>query len=169
MRVTQKDVAKGCIDPDALGKARDIAEVSVRIDEPHADESCASPHLSATPTVHVAASTPLTWSAAEEAAKDATSLAGDEDGPGTPVPEMSLDARKDQGGTSSEIDATMMAVAEAATEAPAAAGAAPGDWRLLRLPAFMAHLATPMSLVEPDADDALLHPIWQDGTWTGTL
>jgi predicted nicotinamide N-methyase len=37
------------------------------------------------------------------------------------------------------------------------------------VPAFMAHLATPMSLVDPESDDAVMSPLWSDGTWTGTL
>ena len=38
-----------------------------------------------------------------------------------------------------------------------------------RLPAFLAHLASPLALVDPDVDDAVLRPLWADGTWTGTL
>ena len=39
----------------------------------------------------------------------------------------------------------------------------------LRLPAFMAHLATPLGLVDPSHDDEAIGPLWDDGTWTGTL
>ena len=39
----------------------------------------------------------------------------------------------------------------------------------LELPAFMAHLATPMGLVDPEHDDAIMSPLWDDGSWTGTL
>lgn len=42
-------------------------------------------------------------------------------------------------------------------------------WLEFTVPAFMAHLATPMSLVEPESDDAVLSPLWSDGTWTGSL
>ena len=78
MRLTQKDVAKGCIDPDMIGVLRDFAEVSVRVSE---NES---------------------------------------------------------------------------------------SWRELRLPAFMAHLANPMCLVDEEAEDGC-SPLFQDGSWTGTL
>ena len=42
-------------------------------------------------------------------------------------------------------------------------------WRSLKLPAFMAHLASPMGLVDPEADEATISPLFRDGTWTGTL
>lgn len=42
-------------------------------------------------------------------------------------------------------------------------------WRSLKVPAFMAHLASPLGLVEPEADEAAISPLFSDGTWTGTL
>lgn len=39
----------------------------------------------------------------------------------------------------------------------------------LQLPAFMAHLATPLGLVDPEHDDTIMTPLWEDGSWTGTL
>ena len=41
--------------------------------------------------------------------------------------------------------------------------------RVLQLPCFMAHLASPHGLMDPGIDEAALGPLWADGTWTGTL
>ncbi|KAL1527452.1 hypothetical protein AB1Y20_016117 [Prymnesium parvum] len=80
MRLSQKDVAKGCIDPELVGVLRDTAVVSVR--------------------------------------------------------------RRGRGESA--------------------------EWCEMRLPAFMAHLANPMALLDPEvAEDAT--PLWSDGSWTGTL
>ena len=81
-RVTQKDVAKGCIDPDRIGVARDFCDIVVRR---ASDRNCAGAEL------------------------------------------------------------------------------------LLQLPAFMAHLANPLALIEPELDESILSPLWSDGTWTGTI
>lgn len=84
MRLVQKDVAKGCIDPDLLcGTLRDHFDVRVKVGESDPDESAL--------------------------------------------------------------------------------------WRSLRLPAFLAHLATPLGLVEPEVDEAVISPLFKDGTWTGSL
>ena len=43
------------------------------------------------------------------------------------------------------------------------------EWRKLRLPAYLAHLASPLALFEPEIDEAVMVPLYQDGTWTGSL
>lgn len=83
MRLNQKDVAKGCIDPDLIGVIRDTASMSVR-----------------------------------KCDNDAT-------------------------------DET-------------------GAWWHLSIPAFMAHLANPMALCDPEVEERS-SPLWKDGSWTGTL
>ena len=42
-------------------------------------------------------------------------------------------------------------------------------WRELKLPAFLAHLATPAALFEPELDQAIIAPLYEDGTFTGSL
>ena len=37
------------------------------------------------------------------------------------------------------------------------------QWRSLRLPAFMAHLASPLALFEPEVDEATITPLYADG------
>ena len=44
-----------------------------------------------------------------------------------------------------------------------------GEWRRLRLPAFLAHLANPLAMFEPEIDEATIIPLYEDGTFTGTL
>ena len=44
-----------------------------------------------------------------------------------------------------------------------------GGWRELKLPAFLAHLATPAALFAPEIDEATIAPLYHDGTFTGSL
>ena len=39
----------------------------------------------------------------------------------------------------------------------------------LRMPCLLTHLANPCALFDPDAHETVLEPLWDDGTWTGTL
>mmetsp|Transcript_5321 Transcript_5321/g.16255 ORF Transcript_5321/g.16255 Transcript_5321/m.16255 type:complete len:393 (-) Transcript_5321:358-1536(-) len=142
-RLTQRDVAKGIIDPDAIGtdNARDWAIVRISTEcLLHADSG-------------------------PDGQESGSSLS------------VVGEARCEQSSCDSRDSS--------ARDAPAAARR---GWRELRLPAFMAHLASTASIlgdigcwIEDELDseatesgtsdpaEVLLSSVWADGTWSGTL